>query len=110
MEAKLSEFHITDFEEVYAIIDKEKQRLHISSVYYSYNITLDLKRDLNEEIEMEIHYKVNAQLETLAHSRIDYEPFLVKSLLRLRERVLMRPVIIEMVKGKPVVVSCPKKV
>lgn len=50
METKLFEFNILDFEEVYAVIDNEKQRLHISPVNYSFNITLDLTRDLNEEI------------------------------------------------------------
>ena len=50
MEVKLFEFFVTDFEEVYTIIDSEKQRLHISPLNYSFNITLDLTKDLNEEI------------------------------------------------------------
>lgn len=50
MKAKLFEFPITDFDEVYAIIDNDKQRLHISPVNYSFNFTLDLTRDLNEQI------------------------------------------------------------
>lgn len=56
MEAKLFEFAITDFEEVYAVIDDEKQRLHISPVNYSFNITLDLTRDLNDQIEQQTKY------------------------------------------------------
>lgn len=56
MIAKLFEFDITDFEEVYAIIDEEKQRLHISPVNYSFNITLDLTRDLSGEIEQRTKY------------------------------------------------------
>lgn len=56
MNAKLFEFAITDFEEVYAIIDDEKQRLHISPVNYSFNITLDLTRDLSVEIEQRTKY------------------------------------------------------
>lgn len=50
MKAKLFEFHITDFDEVYAIIDNDKERLHISPVNYNFNITLDLTRDLKEQI------------------------------------------------------------
>ncbi|MEK5393984.1 hypothetical protein NSQ59_27170 [Margalitia sp. FSL K6-0131] len=56
MKAKLFEFLITDFEEVYAVIDNEKQRLHISPVNYSYNITLDITRDLNEQIVQNTEY------------------------------------------------------
>lgn len=46
----LFEFPTTDFEEVYVVIDNEKQRLHISPVNYSFNITLDLTSDLNKQI------------------------------------------------------------
>ncbi|MEK5394119.1 hypothetical protein NSQ59_27845 [Margalitia sp. FSL K6-0131] len=56
MKAKLLKFPITDFEEVYAVIDDENQRLHISPVNYSYIITLDLTRDLNEEIVLNTQY------------------------------------------------------
>lgn len=56
MKAKLFKFAITDFEEVYAIIDDEKQRLHISPVNYTFNITLDLTRDLRMEIEQRTKY------------------------------------------------------
>lgn len=56
MEAKLFEFPIPDFEEVYIIIDEKKQRLHISPVYYSFNITLGLDRDFNEQIEQQTRY------------------------------------------------------
>lgn len=51
MKVKLFEFAISDFEEVYVVIDEEKQRLHISPVNYSYSLTLDLTRDLGVEIE-----------------------------------------------------------
>jgi hypothetical protein len=57
MNAKLFEFNIRDFEEVYAVVDSEKQRLHISPVNYSYNITLDLTKDLNEEIEKQTRFR-----------------------------------------------------
>lgn len=56
MKAKLFEFPITDFEEVYVIIDNEKQRLHISSLNYSFNITLDLTKDLREELVQNTKY------------------------------------------------------
>jgi hypothetical protein len=51
IEAQIFEFDITDFEEVYAIIDNKKQRLHISPVNYSFNLTLDLTKDLIQQIE-----------------------------------------------------------
>lgn len=50
MEAKLFKFPITDFEEVYVITDSINNRLHITAVNYSFNITLDLTKDLNEEV------------------------------------------------------------
>lgn len=56
MKAKLFQFPITDFEEVYAIIDNEKQRLQISSVNYSFSTTLDLANDLNEQITQKTKY------------------------------------------------------
>jgi hypothetical protein len=56
MEAKLFEFPITDFEEVYTVIDDTKQRLHISPVNYSFNITLDLNRDLGDQLEQHTKY------------------------------------------------------
>lgn len=56
MKAKLFQFSITDFEEVYAIIDNEKQRLQISSVNYSFSTTLDLASDLNEQITQKTKY------------------------------------------------------
>jgi hypothetical protein len=56
MKAKLFNFFITDFEEVYTIIDDYNQRLHISSVNYNYNITLDLTRDLNEQVKQQTKY------------------------------------------------------
>jgi hypothetical protein len=56
MKAKLFNFFITDFEEVYTIIDDYNQRLHISSVNYNYNITLDLTRDLNEQVRQQTKY------------------------------------------------------
>lgn len=56
MKAKLYEFPITDFEEVYAVIDSDKKRLHISPVNYSFNITLDLTRDLESELIQNTKY------------------------------------------------------
>ncbi|WP_079524924.1 MULTISPECIES: hypothetical protein [Halobacillus] len=56
MKAKLFEFFITDFEEVYAVMDDENQRLHISAVNFNYNITLDLTGELNEQIEQQTKY------------------------------------------------------
>ncbi|WP_338782462.1 hypothetical protein [Metabacillus sp. FJAT-52054] len=53
MKAKLFKFPVTDFEEVYTVIDEENKRLHISSVNYSYSITLDLTKDLNIQIEQQ---------------------------------------------------------
>lgn len=50
MKPKLFQISITDFEEVYSIIDNEKQRLHVSAVNYSFSTTLDLARDLDEQI------------------------------------------------------------
>lgn len=49
--ARLFEFDVTDFEEVYAIIDEEKKRLHLSIVNYSYNMTLDLTGDLMNQLK-----------------------------------------------------------
>lgn len=52
----------------------------------------------------------------MAHSRVDYEPFSVKPYRgyprngHIKEDDVMRPVVIEMKNGKPIVVSCPKKV
>lgn len=51
MKAKLFKFFITDFEEVYTVIDEENKRLHISPVNYSFNITLDLSKDLSVQID-----------------------------------------------------------
>ncbi|MFY0521048.1 hypothetical protein ACOMCU_24965 [Lysinibacillus sp. UGB7] len=56
MRAKLFEFRITDFEEVYAVIDDEKQRIHISSVHYQYSITLDLTSNLIVQLEQQTKY------------------------------------------------------
>jgi hypothetical protein len=56
MEVKLFKFSITDFEEVYTVIDNDNQRLHISSVNYNYNITLDLTRELNEQVKQQTKY------------------------------------------------------
>lgn len=56
MIVKLFEFSITDFEEVYAVLDNERQRLHVSPVNYSFNLTLKLTRDLKEEIEQKTKY------------------------------------------------------
>lgn len=56
MKANLFEFHITNFEEVYAIIDDEKQRLHISAVNYQYNISLDLTKNLSYQLEEQTKY------------------------------------------------------
>lgn len=53
MRAKIFKFPITDFEEVYTVIDEENKRLHISSVNYSYSITLDVTKDLKMEIEQQ---------------------------------------------------------
>ena len=58
IEARLFKFPITDFEEVYVIVDKENNRLHISSFNYEYNLTLklsNLENDLDEEINRNIH-------------------------------------------------------
>lgn len=57
MEAKLFTFTITDFEEVYTIIDRDTQRLHISSVNYNFNITLNLKSDLKMQIEQSTQWE-----------------------------------------------------
>ncbi|MFE8703906.1 hypothetical protein ACFYKX_25370 [Cytobacillus sp. FJAT-54145] len=72
MKAMLFEFLITDFDEVYVVIDDEKQRLHISPVNYSFNITLDLTKDLYEQIEKNtrfgevgFHKKVRQVVETI---------------------------------------------
>jgi Cdc6-like AAA superfamily ATPase len=56
MRAELFKFLITDFEEVYVIIDEENNRFHISSVNYHYNISLDLTRDLNVQIDQQTKY------------------------------------------------------
>ncbi|WP_025731331.1 hypothetical protein [Heyndrickxia ginsengihumi] len=56
IEANIFKFAITDFEEVYAVIDNKKQRLHISPVNYSYSITLDLTRDLKEQINKQTQW------------------------------------------------------
>jgi hypothetical protein len=56
MKAKLFKFFIPDFEEVYTVIDDDNQRLHISSVNYDYNITLDLTSDLNEQVKQQTRY------------------------------------------------------
>lgn len=56
LEAFLFESNITDFEEVYAVIDNKEQRLHISPVNYSYSITLDLTRDLKEQINKQTQW------------------------------------------------------
>lgn len=56
MYANLFEFPITDFEEVYVVIDNKKQRLHISPVNYSYSITLDLTRDLKEQVNKQTQW------------------------------------------------------
>lgn len=50
MEVHLFKFLVTDFEEVYAVIDKQNNRLHISPLNYSFNITLSLKGDLHEQL------------------------------------------------------------
>jgi hypothetical protein len=51
VEVHLFKFFITDFEEVYAVIDAENNRLHISPLNYSFNITLSLKGDLHQQLE-----------------------------------------------------------
>lgn len=52
MKAHLFTFDITDFEEVYAVLDDENKRLHISPLNYKYNITLNLNGDdLFEQLE-----------------------------------------------------------
>ncbi|MCB5237186.1 MULTISPECIES: hypothetical protein [Niallia] len=57
MEARFFKFpNITNFEEVYIVIDKEKKRLHMSPVNYSYSITLNLDKFLNEQIEQYTKY------------------------------------------------------
>ncbi|MCM3111656.1 hypothetical protein [Lederbergia lenta] len=56
MKVKLFEFFITDFEEVYTVIDDENKRLHISPINYSFNITLDLTKDLTLQIEQQTRY------------------------------------------------------
>ena len=55
MKVKYFEFDVTDFEEVYVIIDDEKNRIHISSVNYQYNITLDLN-NLYEDFKNQTRY------------------------------------------------------
>lgn len=57
MEVKLFKFSVEDFEEVYAITDNENKRLHISSVFYNYNITLDLTKDLNTQVKKWIQWE-----------------------------------------------------
>jgi hypothetical protein len=56
MKVKLFEFDISDFEEVYVIIDNKKNRIHISSVHYEFSITLDLN-NLHDDLEMQTKYK-----------------------------------------------------
>ena len=57
MEAMFFEFPgITDFEEVYIVIDNEKKRLHMSPVNYSFSISLNLDKCLNEQIEQYTKY------------------------------------------------------
>lgn len=57
MEAMFFKFPIiTDFEEVYVVIDNKKKRLHMSPVNYSYSITLNLDKCLNEQIEQYTKY------------------------------------------------------
>jgi len=51
MHVRLFKFPVTNLEEIYAVVDKENTRLHISSVHYSYSLTLDLTKDLKEEIK-----------------------------------------------------------
>lgn len=46
MRTHLFEFDITNFEQVYAIIDDKNKRLHISVVDFHYTITLNLELDL----------------------------------------------------------------
>lgn len=47
----LFKFLITDFEEVYAVVDTENKRLHISPLNYSFNITLSLNGNLHEQLD-----------------------------------------------------------
>lgn len=57
MKAKLFEFAITGFEEVYAIIDNENQRLHVSSVNRSFSTTLELAEDMNAQMNQKTAYE-----------------------------------------------------
>lgn len=57
MKANLFEFDITGFEEVYAIIDNDNQRLHVSSVNRSFSITLAFAEDMNEQIKQKMTYE-----------------------------------------------------
>lgn len=56
MKAKLFEFDVAGFEEVYAIIDNDHQRLHISSVNRSFSTTLAFAEDMNEQIHQKTTY------------------------------------------------------
>lgn len=53
MKAHLFEFDITNFEQVYAVVDDTNKRLHISPVDFHYNITLNLESDLVVQLEQQ---------------------------------------------------------
>lgn len=74
MQANLFEFPITDFEEVYTVIDDKKKRIHISSVNYHFTITLDLTKDLELQLEQQIKYgeiNFNQKVRKISHKIIE---------------------------------------
>lgn len=85
MKVKRYDFPITDFEEVYAVIDESKQRLHLSSVNYSFSITLDLSKDLNTEIEQSTKWgevSFNQKVRKVITKIINDEPILRRRVRR----------------------------
>lgn len=50
MKVHLFEFDITNFEQVYAIVDDKNKRLHISIVNFHYTLTLNLEHDLINQL------------------------------------------------------------
>lgn len=74
MEVHLFKFHITNFEEVYAVLDVENNRLHISPLNYSFNLTLSLNGDLHEQLAQNTQWgemSFNANVRKVAKRIID---------------------------------------
>lgn len=74
MKTILFEFSIPNFEEVYAIVDQEKQRLHFSVVNYRYNMTLNLAGDVKKQLEDYTKYgdtELNENIRIIGNKIID---------------------------------------